>query len=1188
MGAGVPSSPPGYIILEELGRGGMGVVYRAKHEKLQRIVALKMILAGSHASRDALQRFRVEAEAIASLQHPLIVQIYEIGEFDGLPYFSLEFCSGGALDRRLRKLKNGLLSARPAAELVEKLAGAMGAAHQKGIVHRDLKPGNILLGEDDSPKITDFGLAKRLDPSMSGEKQGGLTHANVIMGSPSYMAPEQAFGKTKNVGPAADIYALGGILYDCLTGRPPFRGASQIETLDQVRHQEPLPPHRLTSGIPSDLETICLKCLRKEPAARYTSAADLQADLRRFLDGKPILARPIGPIGRARKWMTRNPAVTLLLSSIFFLILTSLVVITSQWRQALVREKTEHAARIEADEARRSQEVTANENAKLVLLERDAKLNALEKEQEAVRSLKKAKEEEEKAIAASAKAKEEEAKALASSLKAKEEEGKALSEAYRTRKSLEFLTSLFRVSDPFDFGGYALRSSQEQGRKLTAFDLLERGSKQINVELKDQPLVRATLLATIGDVYRGMGEFDKALKLLEDSLSLRSSAFGPDHPEVAAAMFNIGWLYLDRGDFDKAEGMYRQALKIQEEKLPKDDPATVNTRLHIAWVLAMDSLPEAEPLLKNVMEARTKLYGPLHRETIIVKGGLAGFYFDQGKPLQAFPLLLDLKQYVKQTGSADNFRAVELFQDGLTSKSLGFYVAAQKSLEEALKVARNQLGENNIYLVLILHELSAALSHQDKFVESEKWMAECLKVMRATAGLEHPRARIAIVNHVSILLALKKPKEAIELLDEALQANANRFGPQNRWRFFLLIERCILHAKQGNRSFSERDTREAIKLIPLIRGKELEIAVDLNRCGVACDGAGMKGLAEEIYQVSLVRFRQLAKPAPENFMYPLRNYATLLNDQGRYRESVVQMREWLDVAKKAGELRTGEGADDLAILGRLEMRLGRVAEADKAYEQALAIARTAKNYSPTLLKDRIGQRAGSLIELGKYAEAIPLIKELASVKTENNTFTINEGAMRSLAYAQSLAGDDRAARQSLSTLLSAFSSLINATPFDTRAIVQLRIMRTLLVLSHPGKGTTDDKVWFATAYLSRIKPSTDGALAYFFALSRLKDDPAASLLARLLRRTDAEETYLAFRGVSDRSIADHPVFAYLKAVLAFEAGHSFEGALWLSRFLYGVDHCEVPDRYVFTYLADWPDRLEARFLKSQLLKRLAH
>ncbi len=309
---------PGYEIYGELGRGGMGVVYKARQLKLNRLVALKMILAGANADPQQRERFRAEAEAVARLQHPYIVQIYEISEYNGCPFFSLEYVDGGTL---AQKLTGAPQPPRLAAHFVRLLALAIHSAHQKGIIHRDLKPGNILLASPNEhisgvdslhaemqaafrlygiPKITDFGLAKHLDVQSQ-------TRTGAILGTPSYMAPEQAESRAHAIGPATDVYGLGAILYEMLTGRPPFESDSSLTTLRKLLAQDPLPPSHLHLKVPRDLETICLKCLEKDPARRYHSAEDLAEDLHRFLSDQPIEARPTGWWGRSIKWMRRHP-----------------------------------------------------------------------------------------------------------------------------------------------------------------------------------------------------------------------------------------------------------------------------------------------------------------------------------------------------------------------------------------------------------------------------------------------------------------------------------------------------------------------------------------------------------------------------------------------------------------------------------------------------------------------------------------------------------------------------------------------------------------------------------------------------------------------------------------------------------------------------------------------------------------
>jgi serine/threonine protein kinase/Flp pilus assembly protein TadD len=376
---------PGYEILGELGRGGMGVVYKARQKGLNRIVALKMVLHAQHTALEERERFRREAEAVARLAHPNVVQVFEVGEHHGLPFLSLEFCAGGTLAERLDGTP---WPPRSAARLIEQLARAVDAAHAASIVHRDLKPGNVLLtlpaasqaldpsvvrlpstlnaaaprepgtpasaadplaerlGDCWTPKVSDFGLAKDLTAA-------GHTVTGAVVGTPSYMAPEQARGMNREVGPAADTYALGAILYELLTGRPPFKGTTIHETLMQVVGEEPVPPSQLQRACRGDLETICLKCLQKDPKKRYPSARDLAEDLRRYQAGEPIKARPVGLAERGWRWCRRNPFIAALLAAVALLLSGGIASLTVLWLRS-ERNRTLAEANLEEAESQRA------------------------------------------------------------------------------------------------------------------------------------------------------------------------------------------------------------------------------------------------------------------------------------------------------------------------------------------------------------------------------------------------------------------------------------------------------------------------------------------------------------------------------------------------------------------------------------------------------------------------------------------------------------------------------------------------------------------------------------------------------------------------------------------------------------------------------------------------------------------
>src|SRR5947199_3603603 len=296
-----------YELLEEIGRGGQGVVFRARQKSLNRTVALKVIGLGQWATKAHLQRFRLEAEAAASLDHPCIVPIHEVGEREGCCYFSMNLVEGDQLDEVVKREPMPL---RRAAELIAKLARAVHYAHEHGILHRDIKPGNVLLDRNGEPHLTDFGLARLV------ETESTVTHTMEVLGTPSYMAPEQAQGDNAAVSNATDVYGLGAVLYQLLTGHPPFAGGTTYETIKLLLDTEPRLPRVLNPKIDRDLSTICLKCLEKDPKRRYSSALALAEDLERWLKHEPILARHTGIITRGKKWVRRNPTSALLAASL--------------------------------------------------------------------------------------------------------------------------------------------------------------------------------------------------------------------------------------------------------------------------------------------------------------------------------------------------------------------------------------------------------------------------------------------------------------------------------------------------------------------------------------------------------------------------------------------------------------------------------------------------------------------------------------------------------------------------------------------------------------------------------------------------------------------------------------------------------------------------------------------------------
>jgi tetratricopeptide (TPR) repeat protein len=556
----------GYETLGPLGRGGTGLVYEARQLRHNRVVALKMIRGGAHAQPGDLARFRSEAEAVARLRHPDIVPIYEVGETDGWAYCALEFMAGGSLARRLAGRPQ---PAGTAAQLVETLASAMDYAHAQGIIHRDLKPANVLLALDGTPKISDFGLAKRLGSEIEPGIPGDRTPSGEVLGTPAYMAPEQTWGRPGAVGRAADIYALGAILYECLTGRPPFQAAAPLDTLLQVRTEEPVPPRRLVPSVPRDLETICLKCLQKEPRRRYPSAGALAEDLHLFLVGQPVLARPIGAWERAVRWARRRKAVTALagVSGAAVLSLASLGV----W----------HYAQLQAYNAE-------------LLAERNT-ANGL-------RELAEGKE-------AEARRQQEEA----------ERQGKR-AEA-NSHKALDAVVQMLaRVSEDDD------RLAHEPRMQRVRQNLLQdalRFCKDLLRQKDTDPPARqetAAIYLHMGDMQRRLGQAAAAEEAYSAAIQLYRAlaAEFPQRPayrfELAGCYTNLGNLLADTPRRGESDGAYRRALEIQQalvEEFPgsPDYRSDLAGNLHnLGTSLSEDGqLKEAENLLRSALDHRLRL-----------------------------------------------------------------------------------------------------------------------------------------------------------------------------------------------------------------------------------------------------------------------------------------------------------------------------------------------------------------------------------------------------------------------------------------------------------------------------------------------------------------------------------------------------------------------------------------------------
>lgn len=669
-----------YELIEEIARGGMGVVYRARQLSLNRLVALKMIAAGQLATPAAVQRFHTEAEAAARLDHPHIVPIYEIGQYEGQHYFSMKLLEGGTLadaisrssrrkeartetmprsSRRKEALTSispgpqtaekseppcvGFYTQKEIARLVATVARAVHYAHQRGILHRDLKPTNILLDETGEPHVTDFGLAKLL------EDDTPLTHSLALLGTPSYMAPEQAAGGAKQLTIAADIYSLGAVLYELLTGQPPFRAETAVETLRQVCEQEPVPPGQLIrrghfalraphSALDRDLETICLKCLSKDPLKRYGSAELLAQDLDRWRNGESILARPVGAPEKAWRWCRRRPVVAGLLLAILLALVSGLVV--SNW--FYLREK-----------ASREQAVSA--------------------------------------------------------------EKEAVSAKQEAQATFRFLTE--------DLLFQATPEQNSREKQLTLEQAVTNATRRLdqNAEIRRKPRLEATLRLALGRTYHKLGKSQEALPNLRRAFELRRGELGPTNLATLEAEFYLAE-YLEElpHEYPEAETRLREVWHWRQQILGAEHRDTLQAlQLYGVTLYQTARGTEAERIARYIVPICERTLGPADALTIESYIMLAACVGLRGDEAQAEALTREVIRRCSPSGANKERYFMQVKELAHHRTIQGDPSEADRLLTEAIPLAARELGPAHPYVLHLQRVLARALAEEGRFVEAE-------------------------------------------------------------------------------------------------------------------------------------------------------------------------------------------------------------------------------------------------------------------------------------------------------------------------------------------------------------------------------------------------------------------------------------------------------------------------------------
>jgi len=739
-----------YELLEEIARGGMGVVYRARQVSLNRPVALKMITAGQLATAASVQRFHTEAEAAARLDHPHIVPIYEIGEYEGQHYFSMKLMEGGTLGGERLKAIGQRLKSAAIARLVATVARAVQYAHQRGILHRDLKPTNILLDQQGEPHVADFGLAKLAEDGSS------LTMSAAILGTPAYMAPEQAAGGAKQLTTAADIYSLGAVLYELLTGQPPFRAETAVETLRQVCEQEPAPPRGLNPELDRDLETICLKCLSKDPLKRYGSAELLAQDLDHWRNGEPILARPVGAPEKVWRWCRRRPVVAGLLLAVLTALVAGLVV--SNW--FYLHEK---AARQEAVTAGKEAQAIVQFLTEDVLFQATPEQNSREKQITL-----------EQALSAATRRLDQDA------------------EIHRQPK----VEATLRIAIGRTYQLLGDLSKAERNLRW-AFDWRRRELGPTNLVTLEAEFYLADLLQNLAHDYVGAGTLlrevwlarqqflgpenrdtlvaleeyeitlyqtahvEEAEQIARYILSIRERTPEPDDPKTIAALQNLGACVGLRGDHAQAEALCREVIKRCDRSGANKKERFIQVKELASHRIMQGDPGEADRLMTSEVLSAAREFGRTHPYTLHLQRVLARAFADEGCFVEAEALArATLEARLRQSSDPEG--------NGRTMLILGRALAQQGKLDEAepllqtaVPLLREHIHTKDAGAALAANWLGAIQVSRKAYREAEHLMLpDAEQLFSPAAQLSPTEVRLAVGNIIALYEAWRRPEQA--------------------------------------------------------------------------------------------------------------------------------------------------------------------------------------------------------------------------------------------------------------------------------------------------------------------------------------------------------------------------------------------------------------------------------------------
>jgi len=962
--AGTASHPAAigrYRIIRLLGEGGMGTVYEAQQEEPRRVVALKVIKLGL-ATHDRLRRFRQESQALARLQHPGIAQIYESSTADtGLgpqPFFAMEFIRGLPLKQYAEVHR---LDTRHKLALMVKVCEAVHHAHQRGLIHRDLKPGNILVDETGQPKILDFGVARVTESDASeGDLQQTMTGIGQLVGTLAYMSPEQVLGDPLEVDTRSDVYALGVILYELLSGRLPYQvNQRQLsEAVHTIREEEPASLSSIGRDYRGDVETLVSKALEKDKARRYTSAADLGADIQRYLNDEPITARPPSASYQLQKFARRHRGLMAATAAVFVVLLAGVAV--STW-----------------------QAIRANRAGQAALRERD------------------------RAVAAEANAVQERNRALTEKLRADGESASAKA-----------------VSDFLQNGLLAQASASAQARPDTKPDpdlkvrtALDRAAASIAGKFDKQPLVEASIRQTIGNTYLDLGIYPEAQKQIERAIELRRRLQGEYHPDTLAALRILAVLYRNHGKAAEAEALLIKVLDVQRRVLGEDNPGTLETTYalallyddqekfaraeslltkaldgqrrtlgekHPSTALTMNKLAEvykeegkfapAESLHTKALEIQRGVLGQEHPNTLYTTNSLATLYEDEGKYVQAEHLYTSTLEVQRRLLGEEHIETLETMTNlGNLYRNEGKYAQSESLLTRTLEIQRRVLGEEHVDTLSALGDLAALYQGEGKYAQAEPINTKILEIQRRVLGEENP-VTARSMNNLAVLYGKEgRWAQAEPLLASAAAIRRRVLGEEHPLTLMTMANLGFVYQMQGKYAQAEPLSIRAVEGLRRVEGEEHnDTLICTNMLGLLYRSEGKYAQAEPLLIRALeIRRRTLGEDHPDTIK-SMNSLANLYRSEGKSAEAETLLTSVLEARRRVLGPTHPDTISVTASLGEVRLQ-------QKKYADAEALLRQARNNSEKMAADSWERYwsqnllGASLAGQSQYAEAESLL-----------------------------------------------------------------------------------------------------------------------------------------------------------------------------------------------------------------------